>query len=151
MKGILVLPLLLAFVAASAPADAPSFKQFTNGSSSSGYLWQYCREGERVNYAVFSYLDDGTRKAREPHAPVKVLGGGSRHPKATLHSGPESQLDLFAATKQIYQVEQNGEVRTFDERVSYGELMDFLKSKPRENVSAEALLAYVQQGRAAQK
>src|SRR5437016_425658 len=100
MKATLILPFLLALVVTNAPAEPASFKQFTNGSSSRGYVWQYCHEGEQVNYSVFSYLDDSRRRGEsQPQTYVKVLAAGGRHPKATLISGHKSQVDLLAATK----------------------------------------------------
>ena len=127
--------------------ELPVQKEFGLGVSKTGvgtFTWDDCVEGEFLHYVVFSYDGGPPRELGEPHRRyAKVTARGSRNPKADLYTGKgRPEIDLFASPIQIYQVEKDGELRTFSERVTFEEYRSFFKRRPT-RVTAEALIEHV--------
>lgn len=152
MKTCLLMAVAVYSLTVSVFAAPPtSEKQFQSGVSGLGYRWDYCREGKAVRYAVFAYgprpREMGESKSG---AWVEVSGAGSRKPQATLRLTAKERRDLFAEGDRIYQIGKDGQMTAYDERVTAAEWNAFMASHPQQ-YTAQALLAFVQQQRAARE
>ena len=129
----------------------PSEKQFTSGVSGLGFRWDACREGDTVHYVVFAYGPRPRELGEEkPGKWVNVTGVSSRDPKARLRLAPREERDLLAGPDRIYQIDREGRLSTFDERVTAAEFNAFMGSYPQQ-YTAEALLTFVRAQRAARE
>lgn len=152
MKRALLFLLTCCLAPLLAVGGAPqSGVRFESGVSGLGYRWDFCRDGDVVRYAVFAFGPRPREMGEEkPGQWVSVSGASSRTPKATLRLRSKKQRDLLAATDLIYQIDRDGQVSTYDERVTTAELNAFMGSYPQQ-YTAQALLDYVRQLRSASR
>jgi hypothetical protein len=147
MKRLLPLLVVLAVcgtLVAKEPPVQKIFEQAVAKRVQGCYCWDRCTEGDALHWLVFSYNQYRPKAlGQKLERYAKLTATGSRNPKATLYTGAKTpDIDLFASSHQIYQLDSAGQPQAYSERVTLEEFRSFLKTKPPV-ITADALLAYV--------